>query len=43
MKEDHPTTQLGKILRKMFDGEVPAPLPRRLVELLQAHFAYSRP
>jgi len=36
MKEDDFTAQLGKILRKMFDGEVPAPLPRRLVELLQA-------
>jgi RNA polymerase sigma-70 factor, ECF subfamily len=36
MNEDHPTAHLGTILRKMFDGEVPAPLPRRLVELLQA-------
>ena len=33
MNEDH---ELGRILRKMFDGEVPAPLPRRLVELIQA-------
>jgi RNA polymerase sigma-70 factor (ECF subfamily) len=36
MNEDHHTVHLGKILRKMFDGDVPAPLPRRLVELLQA-------
>jgi len=36
MNEEHPTAHLGTILRKMFDGEVPAPLPRRLVELLQA-------
>jgi RNA polymerase sigma-70 factor, ECF subfamily len=36
MNVDHHTVHLGKILRKMFDDDVPAPLPRRLVELLQA-------
>jgi len=36
MNEEHPTAHLGKILRKIFDDEVPAPLPRRLVDLVQA-------
>ena len=36
MNEDHHTVHLGKILRKIFDDEVPAPLPRRLVDLVQA-------
>jgi RNA polymerase sigma-70 factor, ECF subfamily len=36
MHADHPTAHLGTILRKMFDDEVPGPLPRCLVELLQA-------
>ena len=33
---EHAAAHLGKVLRDMFDDGVPAPLPRRLLELLEA-------